>query len=156
MANPLIQQKVKIGDKSYMIASDDDYLKYIGSEFEPYMCFLFQSLIEKNYKIYDIGANIGCTTLLFGDLAREVDSFEPSPSTFEILRQNLAISSQTNTRIHNFALGAKNENLTLTFSPSNRSGGLLATKSKREKIIRSKTLWSKKEMIFFTPQKSIL
>jgi FkbM family methyltransferase len=133
MSNPLQNQKVKIGEKSYTIASDDDYLKHVGSEFEPYTCSLFKSLIEKNYKVFDVGANIGCTTLLFGDLGREVDSFEPSPSTFEILKQNLASSLHSNTRIHNLGLGAKNENLTLTFAPSNRSGGFVSDKTQASK-----------------------
>jgi FkbM family methyltransferase len=130
---PLHQQQVKIGDNFYTIVSDDDYLKHVGSEFEPYMCSLFQSLVEKNFKVLDVGANIGCTTLLFGDLATRVDSFEPSPSTFEILKKNVTTSSHSNIHIHNFGLGEKNENLTLTFSPSNRSGGFVSDKTQASK-----------------------
>lgn len=130
---PVHQQKVKIGDNFYTIVSDDDYLKHVGSEFEPYMCSLFQSLIQQNFKIFDVGANIGCTTLLFGDLAARVDSFEPSPSTFEILKKNVSASSRSNIHIHNFGLGARNENLTLTFAPSNRSGSFVSDKTQASK-----------------------
>jgi FkbM family methyltransferase len=133
MLNRFQELSVKIGDKFYMIASDDDYLTHIGSEFEPEMCTLFKSLIKKNHKVFDVGANIGCTSILFGDLASYVDSFEPSPSTFKILEKNLATSLHSNTRIHNFGLGAKNENLTLTFSPSNRSGGFVSDKTQASK-----------------------
>ncbi len=133
MSSSLNQKIVKIGNKSYVIASDDDYLKHMGPEFEPDMCGFFESLIEKNYKILDVGANIGCTTLLFGSLASEVDSFEPSPSTFEILKINVAFSLHSNTRIHNFGLGMKDENLTLTFAPSNRSGAFVSDKTQASK-----------------------
>ncbi len=70
---------------------------------------------------------------MFGDLASKVDSFEPSPSTFEILKLNLACSLHSNTRIHNIGLGAKNENLTLTFAPINRSGGFVSDKTQASK-----------------------
>jgi FkbM family methyltransferase len=130
---PIYELNVKVGDKFYMIASDDDYLTHIGSEFEPGMCSLFKSLINKNHKVLDIGANIGLTSILFGNLASEVDSFEPSLSTFKILQKNLAASLHSNIHIHNFGLGAKNENLTLTFSPSNRAGGFVSDKTQASK-----------------------
>jgi FkbM family methyltransferase len=149
MLNRLQELKVKIGDKFYMIASDDDYLKHIGAEFEPDMCALFKSLIKKNHKVYDIGANIGCTSILFGDLASEVDSFEPSPSTFKILKQNLAASHHLNTRVYNFGLGTKNENLTLTFAPSNRSGAFVSDKTQASKGYSIENIVIKKGDDFF-------
>ncbi len=39
-------QDVKIGNESYPITSDDDYLNHVGSVFEPDMCKLFLNLIK--------------------------------------------------------------------------------------------------------------
>ena len=64
--------KVRIGGKLYTIFSDDDYLKHIGGDFEPFMVSLFQCLVDDGDIVLDVGANIGCTAILFGDLAQEV------------------------------------------------------------------------------------
>lgn len=119
-------QEVKIGNETYLITSDDDYLTNIGQVFEPDMCKLFLSLVENDHKVVDIGANIGCTSILFGQIARNVTSFEPSPTTFKYLDLNIKNSNLKNIEIHNVGLGCKDENLTLTFSPSSRSGGFVS------------------------------
>ena len=48
------------------------------------MVRLFSKLIRLTDVVLDIGANIGCTSLLFGQLASRVLSFEPSPSTWQV------------------------------------------------------------------------
>jgi len=121
--------QIRIGDETYTIMSDDDYLTHIGPVFEPDMCRLFLSLIEKNHTVFDIGANIGCTSILFGQVAREVISFEPSPTTFKYLESNINSSALTNVKLHNVGLGRENENLTLTFAPNNRSGGFVSNQT---------------------------
>ena len=63
--------RTKINGKSYGISSDDDYLDHVEGEFEPEMVSLFKSLLQLNDTVLDVGANIGCTSLLFGDLARK-------------------------------------------------------------------------------------
>ena len=123
---PLFERIVRIGDFDYRLASDDDYLNHIGSDFEPNMCRLFKSLIEKDFRVFDVGANIGCTSLLFASLAAHVDSFEPSPTTFKMLQRNIQASPHANVKLHNHGLGLNNETLTLTFSPSNRSGAFVS------------------------------
>jgi FkbM family methyltransferase len=122
----LKSQKVKIGNKNYTVSSDDDYLNHIGNDFEPEMCRLFSSLIKDDFNILDIGANIGCTSLLFSEIGKSVHSFEPSPTTFKILSKNTADSGAANIKLHNFGLGARNEVLELTFAPNNRSGGFVS------------------------------
>ena len=82
--------RTKINGKSYGISSDDDYLDHVEGEFEPEMVSLFKSLLQLNDTVLDVGANIGCTSLLFGDLARKVYSFEPSPTTYRWLVENVA------------------------------------------------------------------
>jgi FkbM family methyltransferase len=120
------RKDIQIGKRTYSIVSDDDYLANMEGSFEPEMCALFEALIEPHYRVFDIGANIGCTSLLFGALAAQVDSFEPSPSTFEYLSANIAAAGLSTVRLHNFGLGKVDEELTLTFSPANRSGGFVS------------------------------
>lgn len=81
-------ETVDIGECEYIITSDDDYLEQIKNGFEPEMVKLFKTLAAKSNGILDIGANIGCTALLFGELAKRVYAFEPSRTTYEFLRMN--------------------------------------------------------------------
>src|SRR5688572_20118403 len=98
-------KKIRIGEKTYVISSDDTYLEQIGTEFEPQMVALFKSLISKEGRVIDVGANVGCTTILFGELAGQVDSFEPSPTTFAFLARNVERAGLENVTLHNLALG---------------------------------------------------
>jgi FkbM family methyltransferase len=117
---------VKIGENLYRLISDDEYVDTIGKEFEPDSVRLYRALIRQSDVVLDIGANVGCTAILFGDLAATVCAFEPSPSTFSFLQQNVAISGKENVRLHNYGLGSESETATLTFSKNNRSGGFVS------------------------------
>jgi FkbM family methyltransferase len=121
-------RNIQIGKNNYNVSSDDQYLSGMSSDFEPYMVQIFNALIQKNDVIADIGANIGMTALLFSDLAKSVYAFEPSPSTFQILQNNLNLNSITNVQAINIGLGLKSENLTITFAKNNRSGGFVSEK----------------------------
>ncbi len=121
---------VRIGSKDYQLVSDDDYLSQMGDRFEPETVRLFDCLVSKNTQILDVGANIGCTSILFGQLGGRVVSFEPSPTTFRLLEKNIARSGLNNIELHNCALGASTEMSELTFAPNNRSGGFVSDKTK--------------------------
>jgi FkbM family methyltransferase len=122
----LRQLPIQIGEKTYPISSDDNYLDYIKSGFEPEMVTLFQVLAKGSHAIIDIGANIGCTSILFSQLSDVVYSYEPSPSTFALLKKNIEASGISNVVLKNCGLGAVSSQTTLTFSPSNRSGGFVS------------------------------
>jgi len=121
---------VVIGDRAYDITSDDQYLDYIAAGFEPDTVKLLDSLVEKHHTVFDVGANIGCTAILFGAAAREVHAFEPSPTTFSLLQHNVLASGLANVQLHNFGLGAGNFKSKLTFSPYNRSGGFVSDQTR--------------------------
>ena len=118
--------RTKINGKSYSISSDDDYLDHVEGEFEPEMVSLFQSLLQPTDTVLDIGANIGCTSLLFGDLARQVYSFEPSPTTHRWLVENVQRAKLNNVEPLNLGLGKDAGTFELTFAPNNRSGGFVS------------------------------
>jgi FkbM family methyltransferase len=120
------EANVDIGGRRYVIASDDRYLDTLRNGFEPHMVKLFKLVAAGSDVILDIGANIGCTAILFGGLSRTVHAFEPSATTFELLRRNLARAGLTNVVLHNIGLGANAGDFTLTFAPSNRAGGFVS------------------------------
>ncbi|MCC7279340.1 MAG: FkbM family methyltransferase [Chromatiaceae bacterium] len=127
-----MQKNIKIGDKSFEVISDDNYLEAMGSEFEPHMVDLFRALVSPNDVVADVGANIGLTALLFSGLAKKTYAFEPSPSTYKILSNNLKIAEILNVETVNLGFGAKPETLTITFASNNRSGGFISEKIRPE------------------------
>ena len=137
---------LRIGSKKYQIVSDDDYLPQMRSglkasfvnliktlikrnDFEPKMVKLFQTLIKKEDIAIDVGANIGCTSILFGELAEQVISFEPSPTTFNLLQKNIKKSGLQNITLLNYALGSNHSASEITYAKSNRSGGFISNKT---------------------------
>ena len=125
-----MEKTINIGEKPYHLTSDDNYLDAMGDDFEPHMVQLFKSLVKPNDVVADVGANIGMTAILFSGLAKKVFAFEPSPSTFEILKTNLSRAQATNVEALNLGLGERSEKLTITFAKNNRSGGFISDKIK--------------------------
>jgi len=120
-----MKSTVDIGGRSYTLESDDEYLRHVGATFEPDMVRLFQTLAHGT--VLDIGANIGCTALLFSDLADHVHAFEPSPTTHELLVRNVRGAKGITT--HNVGLGDAPGTTELTFAPNNRSGGFVSNRT---------------------------
>jgi tRNA1(Val) A37 N6-methylase TrmN6 len=82
------QISVDIGGTTYSISSDDAYLDNLAAGFEPQTVKLINSLTRPGDIALDIGANIGCTTLLLSQKAAQVHAFEPSPSTYSFGAQH--------------------------------------------------------------------
>jgi len=121
---------VNIGGKLCSISSDDDYLEHIGTEFEPYMVKLFHCVALGSKVMFDIGANIGCTAILFSDLCEKVHAFEPSSTTFAYLSENVDRNARRNVTLHNCGLGAEAATTTITFAANNRSGAFVSDREK--------------------------
>lgn len=119
-----ITRPLLIGNRSYQVASDDEYLDSMDGTFEPYSVALFKTLVKPGDVALDIGANIGCTALLLSQTAGQVVAFEPGSRTFELLATNTA--NAANVRRINVGLGSKAAELDLVFSPKNRSGGFVS------------------------------
>jgi FkbM family methyltransferase len=118
----------RIGGRQYRMTSDDKYLDHITGQFEPDMVALFSSLLRGGDCVLDVGANIGCTSLLFSQFARQVFSFEPSPTTFRLLQKNLDAADAGNVVAANVGLGKSEGCFELTFSADNRSGGFVSNR----------------------------
>ena len=108
-----MEKKIKIADRDYIVSSDDNYLNAVGSVFEPYMVKLFQSVVGPDDVVADIGGNIGLTAILFSTLAKYVYAFEPSSTTFNILKNNIARTGFTNIEAINLGLGVEKQSVTL-------------------------------------------
>ena len=126
-----MKSTVRIGDKDFLVESDDTYLTSIGREFEPAMVELFRSFIEPDMVVVDIGGNIGLTALLFSALAREVHVFEPSPSTHAILERNLGAGNVANVVTYNVGLGTEAGTALITRAQDNRSGAFVSNAATR-------------------------
>jgi FkbM family methyltransferase len=84
---------------------------FIG-DYEPNLKKIFKKHIKTGDSVLDIGANIGFHTLYFSELVGptgKVLAFEPVPSNFEKLTNNITLNNYQNIKAEHFALGNKNE-----------------------------------------------
>ncbi len=127
--NQVRSLKVDIAGKQYNITSspDDAYLNSLQGAFEPEMVNLFKTLAQNSETIIDVGANIGCTSILFGTIAKQVYSFEPSPTTYGFLKSNLEQSGLKNIRTMQMGLGSQTSEFKLHYSPMNRAGAFVTS-----------------------------
>jgi FkbM family methyltransferase len=135
--------RLSIGTKSYRIRSDDTYLRAMrrgtlprieaavrralgANRFEPRMVRLYSTLVRPQDVVLDIGANIGCTSILFAQMARRVVAFEPVPKTFAHWQRNIEASGHLNCSGMNMALGDENKTAQINYTESNRSGAFVS------------------------------
>lgn len=79
------------------------------------MAFLLHALRSTDH-FYDIGANIGSYTILASsEVGTKTSSFEPIPSTFEKLRDNVILNrTEDIVQLHNVGLGKSEKSLNFT------------------------------------------
>jgi FkbM family methyltransferase len=74
---------------------------------------LYLSIVQRGNVVIDIGANVGHFTMLFSDLTGgrgEVHAFEPIPSTFSLLSENIhRFPGYKNVYLNRVALGDKDQ-----------------------------------------------
>ena len=72
-----------------------------GKVYEPFEIEIVRQVVKKGDTAIDIGAMIGCYTLVFaklvGDTGR-VFAFEPEIENYEILKKNININGYKNTK----------------------------------------------------------
>jgi len=79
---------------------------------EPDETALIKQLIKPDWVCMDIGANIGYFTILMAQLCKHVYAFEPEPSNFEMLKQNVALN-KGDVILYKEAVGDKNGTMPL-------------------------------------------
>jgi FkbM family methyltransferase len=63
--------------------------------------------------VYELGAFHGLLTLFFSGRAREVIAYEPHPSSYRRVLDNLRLNGRTNVRVRHLAVGDREGSLTL-------------------------------------------
>lgn len=83
-----------------------DALCYVYGAGESEIGFLCSRLCAADGVVYDVGANVGTTTLFFARCVPRghVHSFEPSLQMREVLQRNIALNGITNVSVHAFGL----------------------------------------------------
>ena len=90
---------------------------------------LLEAQVQPGMVVADIGANVGLYTYLLAKQVGErglVYSFEPNPALFGSLEANCRTNGVVNVRLHNVALGAQHDTLTLTRSRFNSGDNRLS------------------------------
>jgi len=85
------------------------YLCYMFGVLEPELTFFVRHLLPSKHFFLDIGANVGYYTVLAATVNPDcrIQSFEPSPSTFGILCENVNVNNLSNVQTNQLALGEK-------------------------------------------------
>jgi FkbM family methyltransferase len=119
---------IEILGKPFAIYGDDDYLRNIGSEFEPDTVTILELLSDQDSRALDVGANIGLTALALSRLCPrgQVAAIEPVPRTFQYLHKNVADSGVDNVKVFNFALGSSEGSVLMQGHPSNFACSFIA------------------------------
>lgn len=106
------QVVAKTNDGRHLQVNFDNHFAhfvYFMGEYEPAITKIIGTLIEPGDVCLDIGGNIGWfTTLLQKKVGKngEVHTFEPVPTTFEVLKKNVKSNNNSEVvRLNNFALG---------------------------------------------------
>jgi FkbM family methyltransferase len=111
--------------KQPMVVFANDYIGiniFLHGEYDSNGLLLLKHIFDhfnidyKNSSLVDVGANIGNHSLFFGGLFKKIYSFEPNPTTFELLKIN---TQNKNISSFNLGLGSKKEKLLLFESLEN-------------------------------------
>lgn len=111
-----------LGHRMYLDSQDSLALSRNGV-YEPLTTAYFQSALQEGQVVLDIGANIGYYTLLF---ARQVGpqghvyAFEPEPTNYALLCQNVVLNGYRNVTLINGAVANRTGRLSLFISQSNQ------------------------------------
>lgn len=106
------------------ISNLNDWYLYFG--FKDYSLQNFYSMIKSNEIVFDIGANIGATTLVFSKIIQQsgkVFSFEPHPGSFEKLKYHVEKNELSNVEIYQVGIGAEKSTQEI-FTVNERNSGM--------------------------------
>lgn len=101
------------------------YFQYRNQELDSYKS-LFK-LVQTNSVCLDIGSNVGYVGIMMAKIASEglVVGFEPDPTNFKRLRENIGYNNLSNIRVHNFGLGEQSAQKNMFVNLINRGGNCI-------------------------------
>jgi len=96
-----------LADISFDASSSHKYF-LLGMGYERELQGLLRSLVTSDDVVYDVGAHFGWWTLWFSRMCGRVVAFEPSPTSFAVLRSNVESNSCSNVALLNAAASDRN------------------------------------------------
>lgn len=101
------------------------YFQYINKELDSYKS-LFK-LVQTNSVCLDIGSNIGFVGITMANMAPRglVVGFEPDPTNFKRLQENISFNKLSNIRVHNLGLGEHSTQKNMFINLNNRGGNCI-------------------------------
>jgi len=78
---------------------------YLHGIREPQATRYLQSILQPEWTVVDIGANIGYYALQEARVVRSVIALEPTPESYSILQRNVGLNDRWNIRTHRLAVG---------------------------------------------------
>ncbi|MDX2190395.1 MAG: FkbM family methyltransferase [Bacteroidota bacterium] len=130
----LFKYDVKIENKfgKFFVPKNSDMILTLSTKFESDLIQYFE---VKNDAIFlDIGANAGkySTYIALNFKPKMVYSFEPSPTTYKLLTENISLNNVNNVRTYN--IGLSDSQNALLFANSKYKTGLSHIVSESEKV----------------------
>ena len=114
----------EIDDHKMKLDAKDSLRLSINGIYEPFETELLKNEITPGETVLDIGANIGYYTLIFaksvGPEGRVV-AFEPDPTNFDLLQQNIALNGYKNATVAQKAVYNQNCPIELFLNEDNKS-----------------------------------
>ena len=115
-----------------------------GNYWESWMHYYFKKYSNKNKVCLDIGANIGCHSVILSNYFSKVYAFEPQKEVFKLLKKNITVNGCKNVVINNFGLSDKESTAKMKCFNENKSvniGGIGITDDENGcETIKIKTL----------------
>lgn len=117
-------------------------------EFEGDELRAIRKIMSNGWTVFDVGANIGWYSL---NLAKSftnlnVVAFEPVPSTFQYLRDNLSLNNVTNVSAHNLGLSNEEGTKDMYFYREGMGNASLSDLSERENVEKISTQFTTMDM----------
>lgn len=99
----------KISKESKIKLYPNSYLSYLilKGDFEKQELNFIHTLLQKDDYFLDIGANIGIFSVLASEKCKNVFSFEPTPQTFDRLKENMELNHFPSTKLFRLALSTE-------------------------------------------------
>jgi FkbM family methyltransferase len=111
---------------------EDNFIGHIMAEVYKDEVYKPTFIGRKNLTIFDLGANIGITSMYFSNYAKDVYSVEPAKEHIECLKKMLEFNKIKNIHPLNYAIAGKNGKLTLNHNPNKTSYSLIAKTSEKD------------------------
>lgn len=127
-----------------MILDKNDSLSLsINNTWEPFTSKIIKEYIKKGDTVLDIGANIGYFTLIFSKLvgpSGNIYAFEPEPTNFSLLKNNLIINNITNVTLEQKAVSDQTKKTKLFLNKYNMGAHSLQDFSMQKSFVEVESI----------------